>query len=55
MGLRNLRRTRRAIIKNAALAVFASPSIGQGGTMPQPVASTKAATFVLVHGAWHGG
>ena len=55
MGLRNLRRTRRAILKNAALAALATPAIGQGGTTPRPVTSTKAATFVLVHGAWHGG
>src|SRR3982750_4985146 len=49
------RRTRREILKNAALAAFASPAIGMGGTMPPPGPSTKAATFVLVHGAWHGG
>jgi len=55
MGLRNLRHTRRAIIKNAALAALASPVIGQGGTTPRPGASSKPATFVLVHGAWHGG
>jgi len=51
MGLRKLRRTRRAILKNAALAAFAAPAIGQGGTTPQPGTSNKAATFVLVHGA----
>ena len=55
MELRKLRHARRAIIKNAALAAFASPVIGQAGTTPQPRASTKPATFVLVHGAWHGG
>ena len=55
MELRKLRRTRRAILRNAALAAFASPAIGQGGTTPQPGTSNKAATFVLVHGAWHGG
>src|SRR5688572_32198128 len=55
MELRKLRHTRRAIIKNAALAAFASPAIGQGGPMPPAGTSTKAATFVLVHGAWHGG
>ena len=55
MGLRNVRRTRRAIIKNAALAAFASPAIGRAGTTPPPGTSTKVATFVLVHGAWHGG
>jgi pimeloyl-ACP methyl ester carboxylesterase len=55
MGLRNLRRTRRAILRNAALVALASPVIGQAGTKPPPGTSTKAATFVLVHGAWHGG
>src|SRR4029078_8832474 len=40
---------------NAALAAVASPSIGLGGTMPQTGTSTKTATFVEVHGAWHGG
>jgi pimeloyl-ACP methyl ester carboxylesterase len=53
MELRKLRHTRRVIIKNAALAALAAPAIGQGGTTPQP--GNKAATFVLVHGAWHGG
>ncbi len=55
MQLRKLRRTRRAILRNAALAALASPAIGQGGTTAQPGKSTRAATFVLVHGAWHGG
>ena len=55
MDLRKLRRTRREILKNAALAAFAVPTIGQGRTMPQPGTATKAATFLLVHGAWHGG
>jgi pimeloyl-ACP methyl ester carboxylesterase len=55
MELRKLRHTRRAILKNAALAALAAPAIGQAGTTPQPVMSNKPATFVLVHGAWHGG
>ena len=55
MEPRKLRHTRRVIIKNAALAAFAAPAIGQGGTTPQPGTSNEAATFVLVHGAWHGG
>jgi len=55
MEPRKLRHTRRAIIRNAALAAFAAPAIGQGGTTPQPGTSNEAATFVLVHGAWHGG
>ena len=55
MELRKLRRTRREILKNAALAAIAVPAIGQGRTMPQPGTAAKTATFVLVHGAWHGG
>src|SRR3954465_11775273 len=55
MELRKLRHTRRAILRNAALAAIASPAIGQGGALLEPGRSTKAATFVLVHGAWHGG
>jgi pimeloyl-ACP methyl ester carboxylesterase len=55
MELRKLRHTRRAILKNAALAALASPALGQGGTKPPRGSPTKAATFVLVHGAWHGG
>jgi hypothetical protein len=55
MELRKLRRTRREILKNAALAAFAAPAIGQGRTTLQPDTSAKPATFVLVHGAWHGG
>ena len=30
-----------------------SPAIWTGATTPKP--SRKTATFVLVHGAWHGG
>lgn len=55
MELRKLHRTRRAILKNAALATLASPAIGLAATTPQTGTSTKPATFVLVHGAWHGG
>jgi pimeloyl-ACP methyl ester carboxylesterase len=53
MELRKLRHTRRAILRSAALAAFVSPAIGQAVTTPQP--GNKPATFVLVHGAWHGG
>jgi pimeloyl-ACP methyl ester carboxylesterase len=49
------RRTRREILKTAAMAALVSPSIGQGGTTSPPGTSSKTATFVLVHGAWHGG
>jgi pimeloyl-ACP methyl ester carboxylesterase len=55
MTIRKLLQTRRAILRNAALAAFASPAIGQGGTPAQPGIPNKPATFVLVHGAWHGG
>lgn len=55
MELPKSRHSRRAILRNAALAAFASPAIGLGASTPQPAASTKAASFVLVHGAWHGG
>ena len=55
MKVQKLRHTRRAILKNAALAAFAAPAVGQAATTLQPGASNKAATFVLVHGAWHGG
>jgi pimeloyl-ACP methyl ester carboxylesterase len=55
MKLQRLRHTRRAILKNAALAAFASPAIGRAGTTGKPGTSNKPATFVLVHGAWHGG
>ena len=55
MGLRKVRRTRREILRNAALAAFAAPAIGHGRTTPQSDTAAKPATFVLVHGAWHGG
>jgi pimeloyl-ACP methyl ester carboxylesterase len=55
MGLPKLRRTRREILRNVALAAFAAPAIGYGRTTPQPDRAAKPATFVLVHGAWHGG
>jgi pimeloyl-ACP methyl ester carboxylesterase len=50
-----LRRTRREILKHAALAAFAAPAIGREVSKPQPGTAAKPATFVLVHGAWHGG
>ncbi len=37
------------------MAALAAPAIGQGRTTPQPGKAAKSATFVLVHGAWHGG
>ena len=37
------------------MAAFAAPTIGQGRALPQPGTAAKTATFVLVHGAWHGG
>ena len=49
MELRNLPRTRREVLKNAAMAALAAPAIGKTGT------AARTATFVLVHGAWHGG
>jgi len=55
MDLRKWRPTRRDILKNAALAGIAAPAIGQARTTPQPDSAAKPATFVLVHGAWHGG
>jgi pimeloyl-ACP methyl ester carboxylesterase len=50
---RQLRASRREILKTAAMAALAAPALGR--TSPQPVKATKPATFVLVHGAWHGG
>jgi pimeloyl-ACP methyl ester carboxylesterase len=55
MELPKLRPTRREILKNAALGAFAAPAIGYGRTTPQSGRAAKPATFVLVHGAWHGG
>jgi pimeloyl-ACP methyl ester carboxylesterase len=50
---RKLRASRRDIIKTAAMAALAAPALGR--TTPQPVKAGKPATFVLIHGAWHGG
>jgi pimeloyl-ACP methyl ester carboxylesterase len=50
---RKLRPTRREILKTAAMAALAAPALGR--TAPQPGKAAKTATFVLVHGAWHGG
>jgi pimeloyl-ACP methyl ester carboxylesterase len=55
MELKKLRCTRREILKHAAMAALAAPAIGLGRTTPQPDIAAKTATFVLVHGAWHGG
>ncbi len=55
MKLQKLRCTRREILKHAAMAALAAPAMALGRTTPQPDTAAKAATFVLVHGAWHGG
>lgn len=55
MELKKLRCTRREILKHAAMAALAAPAIVLGRTTPQPGTAAKTATFVLVHGAWHGG
>ena len=48
-----LRATRREILTTAAMAALAAPALAS--TTPRPGKATKPATFVLVHGAWHGG
>jgi pimeloyl-ACP methyl ester carboxylesterase len=55
MELPKLRPTRREILKTAAIATFAAPAVGLARTTPKPGKATKPTTFVLVHGAWHGG
>jgi pimeloyl-ACP methyl ester carboxylesterase len=45
--------SRREILKTGALAALAVPTLGRTTSEPGKVA--KPATFVLVHGAWHGG
>jgi pimeloyl-ACP methyl ester carboxylesterase len=50
---RQLRASRREILKTAAMATLAAPALGR--TSPQPAKAAKPASFVLVHGAWHGG
>jgi pimeloyl-ACP methyl ester carboxylesterase len=50
---RTLRASRRGILKTAAMAALAAPTLGR--TTPQQGKAAKPATFVLVHGAWHGG
>jgi pimeloyl-ACP methyl ester carboxylesterase len=50
---RQLRASRREILKTAAMVTLAAPALGR--TSSQPVKAAKPATFVLVHGAWHGG
>ena len=45
--------TRRETLKTATMAVLAAPALA--ATTPQPGKAAKPATFVLVHGAWHGG
>lgn len=52
---RNVHRGRREILKTAAMAALAASTFGQGSATPQQKTVGRAATFVLVHGAWHGG
>ena len=52
-GALTSRTSRRAILKTAALTALAAPALAS--TTPQPGKAVKPATFVLVHGAWHGG
>jgi hypothetical protein len=44
---------RRDVLKTMAIAGMAAGAAGTAGTAAQ--AQTTAQTFVLVHGAWHGG
>src|SRR4051812_18486154 len=53
IGSRKLRAARREVLKTAAMAALAAPALGH--TTPQPGKAARTATFVLVHGAWHGG
>jgi len=48
-----LRTSRREILTAAAMAALAAPALVRA--TPQPGKAAKPATFVLVHGAWHGG
>src|ERR1044071_2532154 len=50
---RTLGASRREFLTTAAMAALAAPALGR--TTPKPAKATKPATFVLVHGAWHGG
>ena len=50
---RKLHASRREVLKTAAMAALIAPTLGR--TAPQPGKPAKPATFVLVHGAWHGG
>lgn len=52
-GPRTLRTTRRGLLKTAALTALAAPALSR--TTSQPSKAAKPSTFVLVHGAWHGG
>lgn len=47
--------TRREVLKRAAMATLAVPTMDLARAAPQSDAAAKSATFVLVHGAWHGG
>ncbi len=47
------RTSRRQLLKTAALTALAAPALAT--TTSQPGKAAKPATFVLVHGAWHGG
>ena len=50
---RNLRAARRELLKTAAMAALAAPVLARA--TPKPANAQRTATFVLVHGAWHGG
>ena len=45
--------SRRQILGGASAATLLASSLGQAA--PKPPDASKPATFVLVHGAWHGG
>src|SRR4051795_5575753 len=45
--------SRRDILKTAAFAALAAPA--RGRTTPKSYKAANPTTFVLVHGAWHGG
>src|SRR5690348_13536938 len=48
-----LRASRRQILRTAAMAALAAPALARA--TPQRGKAARPATFVFVHGAWHGG